>query len=121
MWQDNAVELFAPSTGIGREIDRYIDFHAHHDAASSQRTGSSVGEYKHPGIVATVGDRPFVWIDDDISPRQHRWAVERAAAGLPTLLLQPSPAVGLTEDHVARAREFLTACAVTGPARTIAG
>jgi hypothetical protein len=107
MWQEDALFHFAPKTKIGRGIELYIDFHAHYQEASSLRTGRSVGEYKHPGVLATVGDRPFIWIDDDISERQHAWALERAALGIPTLLIQPDPAVGITEEHVAQVHEFL--------------
>jgi len=110
MWHSAAVDHFAPRTGIGTGIGRYIDFDFHHERALGERTGGGVGPYKHPGIVATVGDRPFVWIDDDIAEWQHHWAAQRNAGGIPTLLIQPDPAVGLTEEHVALAHQFLGGC-----------
>jgi hypothetical protein len=107
MWQEDALFHFAPKVRIGRSIERYIDFHAHYEEASEQRTGRGVGDYKHPGILVTVGDRPFIWIDDDISERQWEWALERTASGIPTLLIQPDPAVGLEWDHVAQVHKFI--------------
>ena len=107
MWVSDALDHFAPRTKIGLGIERYIDFHAHYEEASEQRTGRGVGDYKHPGILVTVGDRPFIWIDDDISPRQWEWALARTASGIPTLLIQPDPAVGLEWDHVARVHKFI--------------
>jgi hypothetical protein len=107
MWQERAALAFAPATGIGKGIERHIDFD-HYQRRNGQRTGAGVGDYKHPGVVATVGRHPFVWIDDDLSDWQHGWARQRTESGLPTLLVQPSPAQGLTERQYATVKRFLT-------------
>jgi len=111
MWQDRAATAFAPATGIGTTIERYIDFDEHRQSDCVGRIGNGVGHYKHPGVIATVGKRPFVWIDDDLTPRLHAWARTRTKSGIPTLLIQPDPAVGITGPHVATAHQFLRAAA----------
>ncbi len=54
-------------------------------------------------VIAHIGERPAAWVDDHFGPAEHQWAASR---DVPTLLLQPDPAVGLTSDHVARLRRF---------------
>lgn len=107
MWQENARSSFAPATGIGVGIKDHIDFRAHNRDGFGRRTGWGVGGFKHPGVVATVGDRPFCWIDDDLEPWQYDWALERTESGIPTLLVQPNSAVGLTAGHVRQIERFL--------------
>jgi hypothetical protein len=43
--------------------------------------------------------RPIAWIDDVHDAREAAWAASREG---PTLLVTCDPAVGLTDDHVAR-------------------
>ncbi len=120
MWMESARTHFAPEVGFGADWD-YVDFEQHWgDPALSRQIelltrgiarpeaddGSSVGSYKHPGILATVGDRPAVVVDDDLEPWQHAWAVRRSEGGIPTLTVQPDPAVGLTPDHVEQILAF---------------
>lgn len=108
MWRSEARRSFAPEAGFGAKWD-YIDFnHYWNDEALSMRimaesqhltTGwsrglGSVGEYKHPGFVQTIDDRPAVIVDDDLALWQHDWAVERSLS-VPTETIQPDPNVGL--------------------------
>jgi HAD domain in Swiss Army Knife RNA repair proteins len=44
-----------------------------------------------------AANRPAAWIDDNLSEECHAWAREREA---PTLLVETSPSVGLTDEHV---------------------
>lgn len=53
---------------------------------------------KLPAVIESVGDRPCAWIDDDHHPDHHEWARER---GVPTLIVDIDPAVGLTADVAA--------------------
>jgi len=48
---------------------------------------------KLPAVIESVGDRPAAWIDDEHHPEHHQWARER---GVPTLIVDIDPAVGLT-------------------------
>lgn len=108
MWQGSAATDFGPVAGFGTGWD-HIDFHAfHQDDAwrNAGRTGLGVGGYKAPGIEAVAGDTPTIWVDDDLQPANYAWADRRNAAGIPTLLLQPDPAVGMTRAHIDAALEF---------------
>jgi hypothetical protein len=64
-----------------------------------------VAEYKHPLIRAQVGDEPFIWIDDDITPRLERWAARRDRR-IPTLVIRPNPRIGLTMTHLEKIVRF---------------
>ena len=48
---------------------------------------------KLPAVIESVGDRPCAWIDDEHHPEHYEWARER---GVPTLIVDIDPAVGLT-------------------------
>jgi hypothetical protein len=99
MWQERAPVALAPVVGFGADWP-WIDFAAHHDHVTAQRTGIGIGSYKFPGVVATVGDRPMVWIDDDLEPAIYEWAAERDESGIPTLLVQPFPDEGWTRAEL---------------------
>ena len=53
--------------------------------------------WKVEAIDRYAGDRPAAWIDDNLGEECHAWAQGRAA---PTLLIETSPPVGLTDEHV---------------------
>lgn len=55
--------------------------------------------WKLVGIEAYAGpSRPLAWVDDAHDDRCTQWAAARRA---PTLLISTTPAIGLTEAHVA--------------------
>lgn len=101
MWQELAW-MAGLEMGFGVDWD-YIDFDSFYTAeqhAERRRTGVGVGPYKQPGIEAILGDRPGVWVDDDMTPAQILWAQRRTEAGIPTLFIQPDPEFGMTWEHV---------------------
>jgi hypothetical protein len=107
MWQENVYELAAVAK-YGQSWD-YIDFDGANDeaaAANGVRTGAGVVGYKMPAIIEVIGDAPVVYIDDDMQPAHHAWAAERNARGIPTLFIQPDPAVGITREHIDEALMF---------------
>lgn len=117
MWQAQARSDFAPEAGFGHAW-RHIDFDAHWNdvelmeqvLAQTRNAGArlfdqSVGNYKHPGFVATVADRAAVIVDDDLELWQHDWALQRSL-DIPTALVQPDPFVGLTREHAETILEF---------------
>jgi len=53
--------------------------------------------WKLEAIEEYAGERPAAWIDDNLNEDCHAWAMRRAA---PTLLVETSPPVGLTDEHV---------------------
>ena len=55
--------------------------------------------WKVDAINEYAGDRPAAWIDDNIDETCTAWAEGRAA---PTLIVETSPSVGLTDEHVAQ-------------------
>lgn len=48
-------------------------------------------------------DRPFVWLDDELTESDFQWAKDR---GVPTLLIQPDWMVGATDEHFQQIRDF---------------
>jgi hypothetical protein len=75
------------------------------DGAARQ---SLYGHWKLAAIDAYAGSRPLAWIDDCIDAACHAWA---RARGAPTLLVQSTPARGLTELEAARLRAWAQALA----------
>ena len=53
--------------------------------------------WKVEAIDEYAGDRPAAWVDDNIDETCTAWAEGREAA---TLIVETSPAVGLTDEHV---------------------
>ena len=99
MWQERAPLALAPVVGFGADWS-WISFDSYQHRTTSQRTGFGIGSYKFPGVVATAGDRPMVWVDDDLEPAIYDWAAERDAGGIPTLLVQPLPSEGWTRAEL---------------------
>lgn len=107
MWMDKADE-FAAAAGLPLGLP-FIDFDAHKrpdDMPFHGRIGTGVAQYKQPGIAATAGDRPVVWVDDDLVIENWLWAENRNERGFPTLLIQPDPAVGFTAEHLQEIRDW---------------
>lgn len=61
------------------------------------------GHWKLAAIDAYAGVRPLAWIDDCLDAACHAWASARTA---PTLLVQTTPALGLTEREAAQLRAW---------------
>jgi hypothetical protein len=59
------------------------------------RVAAGAAHWKLEAIEAHAGDRPAAWIDDHLDDECRVWASSRSA---PTLLVEASPAVGLTEE-----------------------
>jgi len=72
--------------------------------------GAIAARWKVDELIRTVDadPRPFIWADDDEVPL---WRDELNVRypDIPKLLIAPVYDVGLTRDHVARMREFVTA------------
>jgi hypothetical protein len=52
--------------------------------------------------------RPFIWVDDEAAT-EFREDVERFFSDVPHLLIAPNYDIGLTPNHIAQMREFLSA------------
>jgi hypothetical protein len=65
--------------------------------------------WKQPHVAEQAGENPLIWIDDDFTDLDHTWAAERTAAGLPTLLVEPDPYVGIQPEHFELITAFVAA------------
>lgn len=94
MWTHRANEYIAPILNVGPFP--VID---HDDIPDTvdESTLRKIDGFKIATITPYIGDRPFAWIDDDISEIAHQWASERNA---PTKLVRPDPMLGMQRKHV---------------------
>lgn len=66
----------------------------------ARNPGRTNAHWKLDEITAFAGDRPAAWIDDALDHHCHTWADARTAAGVPTLLVQTQPHLGLDRPHL---------------------
>ncbi|MYX06953.1 hypothetical protein GTW98_09035 [Streptomyces sp. SID8375] len=99
-WRQDAATMIGPLLGI--PPFPYVDL------PRPRITTSHPHGYlwKRDHVAAWLNEAPAAWIDDDFTRLDHEWAVRRTAAGLPTLLVQPDPHIGLLPEHVAKVREW---------------
>ena len=91
-WEDNANKSIGEELGLSPR--RFVSF-------SADRTEPT---WKLPDVEAFVGDRPLVWIDDELFDDAFRWANERQA---PSLLIRPNSSVGVRSRHFDEVWQFL--------------
>ena len=97
-WEEDANTVIAPLLGLS-ELP-YIRF----SPPDPTYEGYTL---KLPDVIAFVGDRPLAWVDDDLSADVRYWSHwRRTQLGIPTLLVDVYPRLGLGELHVERLREF---------------
>lgn len=73
--------------------------------------GRTNAHWKLDAIDEHAGERPLAWVDDAFNGACHAWADERAA---PTLLVQTSPASGITRLEAERLRRWASSLAQPG-------
>ncbi len=97
-WEQHANEWIAPRIGLPTLPV----------VALGPDRGSEHGEmFKTRYVAEHVGRRPFVWFDDQVYKEDDEYL--RAYQGLSDFLLVHVPAArGLTSEHLAQAREWLT-------------
>ncbi len=92
-WEEKADEYLPLLLGLPRGL-------AHLSFERGAQPGVSLhGHWKLAAIDAYACARPLAWVDDCLDDACHDWASARQA---PTLLVQTSPARGLTEREAAR-------------------
>jgi hypothetical protein len=84
-WEDGANVTVAPLFGVAGDLPVI-----RHQPGRSRW-------WKLEGVAAYAGERALAWADDRMRNEARRWAQARAGE---TLLLQPDPARGLTEEDV---------------------
>ena len=102
--RDDAAERIA--VGLGLPDLEVLDFSidsldsAHRRWALADQAalegGSAERTWKLPWVDQRCTGRAVAWIDDDLRADAHAWAEHRAS---PTLLVEPDPRVGVTEEH----------------------
>ncbi|MGW3232973.1 HAD domain-containing protein [Kitasatospora sp. NPDC001095] len=105
-WRFDARRIVAPLLDVP-------DFE-HIDLPRLQITTSHPDGYlwKRNHVADWLATAPAVWIDDDFTPLDHRWAADRSAFGNPTLLIQPDPRVGIQSEHITSALGWAAALRV---------
>ncbi|WP_214410435.1 HAD domain-containing protein [Sphaerisporangium fuscum] len=74
--------------------------------------GSRAGEhFKTRHVAEYVAGRPFVWFDDSLGTPDWQYLMDHPGVG-EFLLVAVDPGTGLTDEHIAQARDWLTAGAV---------
>ena len=92
-WEEKANEYLPHLLGLAEPLP-FLRF--------ERRTGAGKSMNAHWKLAAIddyAGARSLAWIDDAFDASCHEWSIARSA---PTLLVQTSPAVGLTERETNR-------------------
>ncbi|MEU5140673.1 HAD domain-containing protein [Streptomyces sp. NPDC004009] len=107
-WRQDATTLIGPLLGLPPL--------PHVELPRPEITTSHPNGYlwKRDHVAAWLGDAPAIWIDDDFTNLDHKWARERTARGHITALVQPDPQVGLLAEHLV---EVLACAALLSVAR----
>jgi hypothetical protein len=97
-WEEKADEYLPSLLGLPRGLP-HLSFERGAVAGQSLH-----GHWKLAAIDAYAGARALAWIDDCLDEACHNWARARQA---PTLLVQTTPAQGLTERESSRLRAWV--------------
>ncbi len=104
-WEEKADEHLPHLLGLPRGLP-HLSFERRAPAGGAAAGKSLHGHWKLAAIDAYAGARPLAWIDDCIDTACHAWAQAR---GVPTLLVQTSPELGLTERAAAQLQRWARA------------
>lgn len=106
-WGTQAAEWIAPRLYAPAATWPVIDV--------GTRVGEAFGHSMKAGpIKQFLGEhRPGFWIDDIIGGKDHNWANDRNAAGIPTVFRQIAAATGLARDDIDAALAWLSNVAAT--------
>jgi len=91
-WREAASQFIAPRLGLPTGIP-FIDVGSH----TGVKFGHSLKQHE---VAAYVDAQPLAWLDDHFGGKDFIWAADRSEEGVPTLLIQTSPAEGLRREHI---------------------
>lgn len=91
-WREVASQFVAPRLGLPAGIP-FIDVGTH----TGVMFGHSLKQYE---VAAYVDAQSLAWLDDHFGGKDFIWAADRSEEGIPTLLIQTSPAEGLQREHI---------------------
>jgi len=95
-WEDEANTYLAPLLGLPE-----LPF----VAWSSPRPKLSDGVFwKTPEVVSRAGERPFAWLDDEITGADRDWVAAHHPG--PSILLRIDPSLGLLPEDFAVLKEW---------------
>ncbi|MER7751692.1 HAD domain-containing protein [Kitasatospora sp. NPDC097643] len=102
-WLSDANDLLAPWLGLPQlpVVDWPVD-----DPAVADPAVADGVHWKTPTLLARAAGRPFVWVDDEIGPADHRWVTARSPA--PVLLHRVDPQHGLVDADFATLDTWLS-------------
>jgi hypothetical protein len=112
-WEHHANSVIAPLHEIGAlpVIEWDTDALGGDVLPEDQPDGwTGYHDWKLPWIERYAGDRPFAWVDDEVSDAGIKWAERRS---IPSLFVRPSSNNGLSDDHVVRLLTFAKMCQMT--------
>ena len=90
-WEHKANQIIGPALGLDQLP--VIEF-------NEGRAGET---WKLPAVRRYVGDRPFVWIDDELFMDAYRWA---EGLSQPCRLVRPMAGVGMTDEQLQQVEAF---------------
>ncbi|GII59802.1 hypothetical protein Pth03_81910 [Planotetraspora thailandica] len=96
-WEEHANVEIAPRIGLPRLPVITV---------TTDPTSRAGENFKTRGVADYVDGRPFVWFDDSLGAADHEYLRAHEGVG-DFLLVDVDPRYGLTEDHLAQAREWL--------------
>jgi len=102
-WKARANTWIAPR--IGLPSLRFVPIPTRWGNAWRLQARPAPGRWKARHVAAWTGQTPFVWLEDDASVASS--LSEEPGLGR-HLVVRVDPAIGLTEQHVAKARTWLT-------------
>lgn len=109
MWNGSANRVFAPLAGIPEfpvlECDWDLGTYRYRLSGAPKWMDKHIWVAKTPLIERHLGQRPFVWIDDDSSPVDTMYLNDHAAVG-PFHLITVEPHTGLTQAVVDEAIDW---------------
>ncbi len=79
----------------------------------ARNPGRANAHWKLDEIDAYAGERPVAWIDDALDEHCERWAAERTARGIATLLVRTEPHRGMLAEHLDELVAFAAAARTT--------
>lgn len=102
-WKARANTWIAPRVGLPSL--RFVPIPTRWGSGWRLQARQAPGRWKACAVAAWVGQRPFVWLEDDASVAG--CLGEEPGLGR-HLVVRVDPAIGLTGQHVAKARTWLT-------------
>ncbi|MER5885840.1 HAD domain-containing protein [Streptomyces sp. NPDC001941] len=96
-WKEEANEWIGPHLGLP-ELP-YVDWPVMHGRAPAGTF------WKTQYVLEYAGDRPFAWVDDDLTPYDHEWVERHHPAD--ALMMTIDPRIGLTRVDFDRLAEWV--------------